>query len=174
MVDFCYADKFAILMNGLGIVRHISFIDDNAFKASHHELNVEKKTDSPNTFLDDSAELYGKLFHDFHFSRAVIPYNPRNESHLKKVGYNAYGYPTCPNDPSLPMKYCRITKEKGRTNRVKWIYPKMHYHKSGSVIVINFATLPKRAGQLTPTKIWIYECFPKSNVILMNGIILIK
>lgn len=40
----------------------------------------------PDTFLGDSAELYGKLFHDFHFSRALIPYNPRNESPLKKLG----------------------------------------------------------------------------------------
>lgn len=115
---FCYADKFAILTNGLGIVRHISFIDDNAFKASHPEPNVEKKTDSPDedksvrdasalvlvlsdyfslhpdfhpdTFLGDSAfdsaELYRKLFHDFHFSQALIPYNPRNENPLKKLG----------------------------------------------------------------------------------------
>lgn len=28
---FCYADKFAILTNGLGIVRHISFIDDSDY-----------------------------------------------------------------------------------------------------------------------------------------------
>lgn len=77
----------------------------------------------PDTFLGDSAfdsvELYGKLFHDFHFSRALIPYNPRNESSLKKVGYNAYGYPTCPNDPSLSMKYQSITKENGRSDRIK-------------------------------------------------------
>ncbi len=158
---FCYADKFAILTNGLGIVRHISFIDDTDFKASHPELNVEKKTDSPDadksvwdasalvpvlsdyfslhpdfhpdTFLGDSAfdspELYGKLFHNFHFSRALVPYNPRNQSPLKKVGYNPYGYPTCPNDPSLSMKYCRITKEKGCSDRIKWICPKMHNHK---------------------------------------------
>lgn len=86
---FCYADKFAIRTNGLALVRHISFIDDADFKAAH-----------PDTFLGDSAfdsaDLYGKLFHDFHFSKALIPYNPRNESSLKKVGYNAYGYPTCP------------------------------------------------------------------------------
>ena len=44
---FCYADKFAILTNGLGIVRHISFIDDDGFKASHPDLAVEKKSDSP-------------------------------------------------------------------------------------------------------------------------------
>ncbi|MEG2286006.1 MAG: transposase [Eubacterium sp.] len=29
---FCYADKFAILTNGLGVVRHISFLDDSDFK----------------------------------------------------------------------------------------------------------------------------------------------
>ena len=158
---FCYADKFAILTNGLGIVRHISFVDDADFKTAHPELIVEKKTDSPDedksvgdasalvpvlkdffslhpdfhpdTFLGDSAfdsaELYGTLLHDFPFSKALIPYNPRNESSLKKVGYNEYGYPTCPNDPSLAMKYCGITKEKGRADRIKWVCPKMHYHK---------------------------------------------
>ena len=149
---FCYADKFAILTNGLGIVRHISFIDDSDFKSSHPELSVQKKSDSPDedksvgdasalipvlsdyfslhpdfhpdTFLGDSAfdsvELYGKLFHDFNFSRALIPYNPRNESSLKKVGYN---------DHSLSMKYQSITKENGRSDRIKWICPKIHYHK---------------------------------------------
>ena len=148
---FCYADKFAILTNGLGIERRISFIDDSDLKSSHPELSVQKKSDSPDedksvgdacalspvlsdyfslhpdfhpdTCLGDSAfdsvELYGKLFHDFHFSRALIPYNPRNESSLKKVGYNAYGYPTCPNDPSLSMKYQSITKENGRSDRIK-------------------------------------------------------
>lgn len=34
------------------------------------------------------------------------------KSSLKKVGYNEYGYPNCPNDPSLSMKYCGITREK--------------------------------------------------------------
>ena len=158
---FCYADKFAILTNGLGIVRHISFIDDDDFKDSHPDLTVEKKTDSPDedksvgdasalvpvlqdffslhpgfhpdTFLGDSAfdsaEIYGKLINDFHFSKALIPYNPRNESTLKKVGYNAYGYPTCPNNSSLSMKHLGVTKEKGRTDRIKWGCPKMRYQK---------------------------------------------
>lgn len=43
---FCYADKFAILTNGLGIVRHIAFLDDD-FKYAHPEMRVEKKSDSP-------------------------------------------------------------------------------------------------------------------------------
>lgn len=77
----------------------------------------------------DSADTYGALFHDFHLSRALIPYNPRNENTLKKVGYNEYGHPTCPNDSSLTMKYHGVTKEKGRADRYKWGCPKMHYHK---------------------------------------------
>lgn len=161
---FCYADKFAILTNGLGVVRHIAFIDDSDFKFSHPNLIVDKKSDSPdedksvgdasalvpvledffslhpdfhpNTFLGDSAfdsaNLYGVLMDDFHVSRALIPYNPRNESTLKEVGYNIYGYPTCPKDPSLDMKYCGITKEKGRAQRTQWICPKMRYHKGWS------------------------------------------
>lgn len=44
---FCYADKFAILTNGLGIVRHIAFTDDAAFKDAHPELPAGKKSGSP-------------------------------------------------------------------------------------------------------------------------------
>lgn len=158
---FCYADKFAILTNGLGIVRHISFLNDDDFKTSHPDLIIDKKSDSPDedksvsnssallpvltdffslhpdfhpdVFLGDSAfdsaEIYGSLINDFHFSKVIISYNPRNEITLKKVGYNAYGYPTCPNDSSLSMKYHGITKEKGRSDRIKWGCPKMRYHK---------------------------------------------
>ena len=157
---FCYADKFAILTNGLGIIRHIAFLDDD-FKAAHPEMIIEKKSDSPDvdksigdatslkpvlsdffslhptfhpdTFLGDSSfdtiETYGMLLNDFHFSKALIPYNPRNESSLKKVGYNEYGYPTCPNDNSLAMKHLGVTKENGRSDRIKWECPKMHYKK---------------------------------------------
>ena len=157
---FCYADKFAILTNGLGIVRHISFLDD-AFKAAHPEMPVEKKSDSPDedksigdssslkpvlsdffslhpdfhpdTFLGDSAfdsiDIYGFLKDEFHFSKALIPYNPRNESTLEKVGYNAYGYPTCPKNSSLDMKYAGHCHEKGRSDRDKWVCPKVHMVK---------------------------------------------
>ena len=153
--------KLAILTNGLGIVRHIAFTDDDIFKLAHPNLVIDKKSDSPdedksigdasslspvlsdyfdlhphfhpNTFLGDSAfdsvDIYGTLFNDFHFSKALIPYNSRNKSSLKKVGYNTYGYPTCPNDSSLDMKYRGIVKEKGRATRVKWGCPKMRYCK---------------------------------------------
>lgn len=156
---FCYADKFSILTNGLGIIRHIAFMDDE-FKSSHPEMVVKKKTDSPDedksisdssalkpiltdffeshpdfhptSFLGDSAfdaiGTYGFLKDQFHFKKAFIPYNPRNESSLKKVGYNEFGYPLCPYDSTLPMKYHGITREKGRADRIKWGCPKMSYH----------------------------------------------
>lgn len=179
---FCYADKFVILTNGLGIIRHITFLDDD-FKTAHPELAVEKKSDSPDedksigdaaslkpvlsdffslhpgfhpdTFLGDSSfdtiETYGMLLNDFHFSKALIPYNHRNESSLKKVGYNEYGYPTCPNDPSLSMKYCGITREKGRADRVKWICPRIHTVHGEYVCNCKVPCTTARKGRTTYT-----------------------
>jgi len=43
---FCYAFKFGIVTNGLGIIRHISFYN-NAFFKAHPEITVNKKSDSP-------------------------------------------------------------------------------------------------------------------------------
>ena len=157
---FCYADKFAILTNGLGIVRHIAFLDED-FKTSHPEMPTQKKSDSPeedksigdssslkpilsdffalhpnfhpDPFLGDSAfdtiDTYGFLKDIFHFSKALIPYNPRNESTLPKVGYNIYGYPACPKDKNLDMKYAGHCHEKGRSDRIKWGCPKVHMGK---------------------------------------------
>ena len=55
---FCYAEKFAVLTNGLGIVRHISFLDD-AFKYKHPEMDLCKKSDSPDEdkTIGDSTSL---------------------------------------------------------------------------------------------------------------------
>ena len=66
---FCYADKFAILTNGLGIVRHIPFIDDADFKSSHPDLVIKKKTDSPDedTSVGDASALV-PVFAGFLFS----------------------------------------------------------------------------------------------------------
>ena len=43
---FCYAYKFGLVTNGLGIVRHIEFYDKEFF-AAHPEIVLEKKSDSP-------------------------------------------------------------------------------------------------------------------------------
>ncbi len=127
-----------ILTNGLGIIRHIAFLDDN-FKTEHLEINLEKKSDSPD------EDKY------FYFSKALIPYNSRNESTLKKVGYNEYGYPTCPNDPSLAMKYCSITHEKGRDDRIKWICPKVHMIKGQYICDCDTPCSTATKGRITYT-----------------------
>lgn len=179
---FCYADKFALLTNGLGIVRDIVFLDDD-FKASHPDLPIEKKSDSPeedktisdsaalepvltdylakhpavqpDTFLGDaafdSADIYGLLLDRLGFHKALIPINPRNESSLKKVGYNEYGYPTCPNEPALSMKYCGVTKEKGRSDRIKWCCPKVHMVKGQWVCDCKDPCSTARKGRTTYT-----------------------
>ncbi len=80
---FCYADKFAILTNGLGIVRHIAFLDDCCFKASHPELVVEKKTDSPDEdkSIGDASSLVPVL-NAFDASLSM-----KNYIHLRKYGF---------------------------------------------------------------------------------------
>ena len=103
--------------------------DSAALKPVLSDFFSAHPTFHPNTFLGDaafdSADIYGFLKNDFGFQKVLIPYNPRNESPLKKVGYNEYGYSTCPNDPLLAMKYCGITSEKGRSDRIKWCCPKV-------------------------------------------------
>lgn len=179
---FCYAEKFVILTNGLGIPRHIQFLDDD-FKKMHPEITVDKKTDSPDddktigdstalkpvlqdyfnihphfspdTFLGDAAfdsyDIYTCLKDTFNFKRAVIPYNPRNESSLKEVGYNEYGYPVCPNDPNLPMKYCGHCHEKDRADRIKWICPKVHMEKGEWICTCNNPCSTAKKGRTTYT-----------------------
>lgn len=44
---FCYVFKFGMVTNGLGIVRNIQFYNDTFFKG-HPEIEVAKKSDSPN------------------------------------------------------------------------------------------------------------------------------
>lgn len=157
---FCYAHKLSLVTNGLGIIRHIAFLDDD-FKQDHPELVIEKKSDSPeqdktiadssalqpvltdffslhpafkpHTFLGDAAfdtiETYSFLKESCHFSKVLIPWNPRNQSNLPPVGFNAYGYPLCPADDSLPMKRIGLCHEKGRSDRIKWGCPKIHKAK---------------------------------------------
>ncbi len=43
---FCYAYKFGIVTNGLGIIRHLAFYDKDFFQ-KHPEITIDKKSDSP-------------------------------------------------------------------------------------------------------------------------------
>jgi len=62
---FCYAHKFGLITNGLGIVRHISFFDED-FKQRYPET-VSHKTDNPNIDkeISDSASLKPTLLDFF-------------------------------------------------------------------------------------------------------------
>lgn len=60
------------------------------------------------------------------FNNVFIPLNIRNSSSLPEIGFNEFGYPLCPNNPDLIMKYGGNTNEKGRSNRIKWNCPKVH------------------------------------------------
>ena len=59
---FCYAYKFGILTNGLGIVRSIDFYNKD-YLESHPDIVVEKKSKSPDEdkFLADSKALLPTL-----------------------------------------------------------------------------------------------------------------
>ena len=72
---FCYAYKFGIVTNGLGIVRDITFYNKE-FLAAHPDIIVEKKSDSPDEdkSLADSKALIPVL-KDFFLKHPLI--NPK-------------------------------------------------------------------------------------------------
>lgn len=72
---FCYAFKFGIITNGLGIVRDISFYNKE-FLNAHPDIVVEKKSDSPDEdkSLADSKALLPVLI-DFFQKHPLI--NPK-------------------------------------------------------------------------------------------------
>lgn len=71
---FCYALKAGILTNGLGIVRHIAFFDDD-FKKAHREIPIGKRTSNPDADkeLADSKSLLPVL-RDFNHMHPGLHY----------------------------------------------------------------------------------------------------
>ena len=149
---FCYSYKAAILTDGLGIVRHIAFFDDD-FRKAHPEV-VSQKTSDPDkdkeigdstalkpvlsdffhahthrmysTFLGDAAfdsyDNYSILRNEFGFKRVCIPLNPRN-SGSSSAQFNRYGNPIC---PLTGEQFSCLGKCGGRHRsvRFKWVCPK--------------------------------------------------
>ncbi|NBL10348.1 ISNCY family transposase, partial [Escherichia coli] len=71
---FCYAFKFGIITNGLGIVRDISFYNKD-FLNAHPDIIVEKKSDSPDEdkSLADSKALIPVLKDFFNKHPLISP-----------------------------------------------------------------------------------------------------
>ena len=148
---FCYAHKVGILANGLGIVRGISFFDED-FKRKHPDV-VSQKTDNPQldkeigdsvslkpvlsdffkahpsfsykTFLGDSAfdsyDIYAMLRDEFHFDRAAIPLNNRNTAFSKLN--SAFDNDGIPVCPldRTPFKLLGFSGHTKRSKRFKWV-----------------------------------------------------
>ena len=129
---FCYAYKFGIVTNGLGIIRHIAFYDKYFFN-SHPVIN-------PKTFLGDAAfdsvALYKELLSgdtfgkDRHFSKAYIPLNSRSGLENPDYTINADGIPCCPHNEELTMKYQGTSKLKSGVTRYKFICPMIKWEKN--------------------------------------------
>lgn len=71
---FCYAYKFGVITNGLGIIRDITFYNED-FLAVHPEIILEKKSDSQDEdkSLADSKALLPVLIDFFKMHPLIIP-----------------------------------------------------------------------------------------------------
>lgn len=74
---FCYAQKAGLLTNGLGIVRHIAFFDDD-FKKAHPQLPIDKRTDNPD------------LDKEFGDSRTLLPVLQDFKGHHPNLRYKTF------------------------------------------------------------------------------------
>lgn len=72
---FCYAQKAAVISNGLGIVRHLELLDET-FKQAHPEMQIEKQTSNPelDKEIGDSTALVPVLL-DFRAAHPNLKYS---------------------------------------------------------------------------------------------------
>ena len=155
---FCYALKFGIFTNALGIPRFISFFDAD-FKALHPEI-VTKKSNNPDvdkeiadsvslkptlseffnihpdfkfkTFLADAAfDSYDNfaLLKQLNFKKVCIPINTRNTK-LPLPEFNDSNIPSCP-ITKIPFIFQGLVHEKGRSDRFKWVCDKAKPFNNG-------------------------------------------
>ena len=128
---FCYAYKFGIITNGLGIVRDITFYNKDFLK-SHPDIVVEKKSDSPDedkSLADSKAiNIYKSLFEEIGFQKAFIPLKTKLSVEGIDYTVNENGIPCCPHDPSLPMRRegCK-SHLRSKLPTMKFVCPKMKW-----------------------------------------------
>jgi hypothetical protein len=151
---FCYAHKFGIITNGLGIVRHLAFFDER-FKDKHPEI-VSQKTDNPDLDkeISDSASLKPVLsdffdihphfkgnYHTFHGDAGFDSYDiypmlrydfnfarmciPMNNRN-SDAAHNDFDENGTPLCPidKTPFVYDSICRGQNRSERFKYICPK--------------------------------------------------
>lgn len=103
---------------------------DNFFKR-HPGFSIEALT--ADSGFDDALN-YKYLFKD-HNILPIIDLNPRaSKENVGIPGINENGIPTCPNDPTLPMKWDGSCRGKNRHFRNKFICPKTKKISGGKYI----------------------------------------
>ena len=142
---FGYFLKSIISTNALGLVRDINFYDsDNILTNDLRPEEIKNSFDAKSLIpaLETHLRLHPHFSYKYFLGDAgfdaddnyaylhkrnimpIISLNPRNSKNLPEPGFNELGIPLCPYDPSLPMVYDGICREKGRADRIKYLCPK--------------------------------------------------
>lgn len=148
---FCWALKFAILTNALGIPLAIIPLSDLSLSCTDPAVNKsisDSKALIPSleslfsyipknfsTFIADSAldshNIYSALKNSFNFSKIVIPLNPRASKNSDptsdpNIFISQDGVPICKKF-NLPFKPEGKCQGKNRSLRLKWVCPMSEY-----------------------------------------------
>jgi len=151
--EFCYANKFAILTNGLGIPCKISLLEKDSFFTDSPDYDksisdskclkpiisdylAHHKNFIPYTFIGDSAfdnqDTYDFLLRDCKFERVVIPINSRATKFNNTNDFDSFGTPFC-KTAQLPFKFVGNTGGKNRSPRFKFSCPLSYTDKKGKL-----------------------------------------
>ena len=142
---FGYFIKCIISTNALGLVRDVNFFNsDNVIDKDLRPEDIKDSFDAKSLIpaLETHFQLHPSFSYKYFLGDAgfdaddnyaylhkrnimpIVSLNPRNTQDLPEPGFNEIGIPLCPYDPSLPMVYDGICKEKGRADRIKYLCPK--------------------------------------------------
>ena len=151
---FCYAQKAAVVANGLGIVRHLELLDED-FKQAHPEMQIEKRTNCPelDKEIGDSTSLKPVLL-DFRSVHPNLRYNvfssdaafdsydnfkfllkeygfekaviPFKRKPAADIDFNEQGTPLCPKD-GTPFVFDSKYQVKNRALRFKYVCPETRW-----------------------------------------------
>lgn len=111
---FCYVFKFGILTNGLGIVRDITFYNQD-FIDNHPDLMIDKKSDSPDEdkSLGDSKALFPVLKDFFNKHPLIQPSTFLGDSAFDTI----LTYPFLLNECHFNKAYIPLNSRSGLKNK---------------------------------------------------------
>ena len=181
---FCYAYKFGILTNGLGIIRELTFLkdlDSQSDDPEEEKYNSDTHSLKPiiNSFIKDNSKYnfhtfiadsefdnyynYTYLLKDLEFEKAIISLNKRGGNNSQNLEYNAYGYPLCPMDNSTPFIYWGKSPY-NNTTRFKFICPQ--YQREGNKLT-SLCSTPCNNSKYPRTK----HVYPHQDLRTYPGIV---